>query len=305
MAPPHPRATLTDLTVVVSLPVVWGLNYVVIKDALPSFSSPQTFNALRWTLGALILLAGALMRREPLRIDPPDWARLAVVAGVGIVLQQLTFINGLRLTTAGHSALINGLAPAMVAVAAAGLGLERISRLTWIGLALSLLGLSIVSRPGAATLPPTAPLGDLLTFGSAAAWAAYTLLSRPLAERYPAWGLSAVTLGVSTIVLVALAVPGLRAQSWQLGWGAWLAVLYAGALTIALGYVLWTVAVGRIGVTQTAVLTNLNPVVALIAAWLVLGERLTVFQACGAGCLVGGVALTRLGRAYGRAVGGP
>ena len=147
-----------------SLPVVWGLNYVVIKGALPSFSSPQTFNALRWTLGALILLGGALARRESLRIDPRDWGRLAVVAGIGIVLQQVTFINGLRLTTAGHSALINGLSPAMVAVAAAALGLERISRLTWTGVGLSLLGLALVSRPGAGTLPPTAAWGDLLTF---------------------------------------------------------------------------------------------------------------------------------------------
>ena len=71
-----------------------------------------------------------------------------------------------------------------------------------------------------------------------------------------------MTLGLSTIVLVLIALPDLRAQSWQLGWDAWLAVIYAGALTIALGYVLWTIAMRRIGATQTAVLTNLNPVVA-------------------------------------------
>jgi drug/metabolite transporter (DMT)-like permease len=297
MASPRPRTTLTDLAIVVSLPLVWGLNYVVIKGALPSFSSPQTFNALRWTLGVLILTAGALIRRESFRIDARDWGRLSVAAGVGIVLQQITFINGLRLTTAGHSALINGLSPAMVAVAAASFGFERISRETWTGLVLSLVGLALVSRPGTGTLPPTAPWGDLLTFVSAACWVTYTLVSQPLAERYPPWALSATTLGVATIALVAIAVPGLRAQSWQLGWGPWLAVLYAGALTIALGYVIWTVAIARIGVTQTAVLTNLNPVVALVAAWFVLDERLTLLQACGAGCLICGVALTRLGRA--------
>ncbi|HLN12691.1 MAG TPA: DMT family transporter [bacterium] len=297
MASPHPRITFMDFTIIVSLPVVWGLNYVIIKGALPSFSSPQTFNALRWTLGALILLGGALARRESLRIDPRDWGRVAVVAGVGIVLQQITFINGLPLTTAGHSALINGLSPSMVAVTAAVLGLERISRLTWSGVGLSVVGLALVSRPDAGTLPPTAAWGDLLTLGSAACWVAYTLVSRPLAERYPPWSLSAVTLGLATIVLVLIALPDLRAQSWQLGWGAWLALIYSGALTIALGYVLWTIALRRIGATQTAVLTNLNPVVALTAAWFLLGERLSLTQACGAACVVAGVALTRIGRA--------
>jgi drug/metabolite transporter (DMT)-like permease len=129
---------------------------------------------------------------------------------------------------------------------------------------------------------------------SAACWAAYTLVSRPLAVRYPPAALTTVTIAISTVVLVALSLPELRAQPWRaLGWTAWGAILYTSVLTIAVGYAVWSIALRRIGTTRTAVLTNVNPIVAVAAAWWLLGERLTPGQALGAACVLAGVALAR------------
>jgi len=288
------RVTLADVVLVSFVPVVWGLNYIVIKGTLPSFASPAGFNAVRWVIGTTVLLALAIAHRESLWIERRDWGRLAVVVGIGVVGQQVTFITGLALTTAGHSALMLGCSPVMVALASAALRIERVSRRTWGGIALSLLGLTLLVRPGAENLPPTAAWGDLLTLASAACWAVYTLASGPLAVRYPSAGLTAVILAVSTVVLVAIGLPDVRAQNWgALGWAAWGGLLYSAVLTIALGYMVWAVAIRRLGTTRTAILTNLNPVVALVSAWFLLGEHLTAGQGLGAGCVLVGVALTR------------
>ncbi len=287
---PHPA----DLLLFVFVPVVWGLNFIIIKRVLPAFPSPQSFNAVRWILATGVLLALVAVRRDPLRVAPADWGRLLLVAGVGNVLQQVTFVNGIRLTTAGHSALIMGLSPVMVALAGAALGLERVTRRTWAGIALSVAGLVLLVRPGGASAPPTALLGDLLTLASAACWALYTLASRPLAVRYPPAATTALTVTMATAVLIVLGLPDLRARSWRaVPPAAWGGVLYSGALTIAFGYAIWSTAIRRIGTARTAILANLNPVVALVAAWILLGERLDPWQTLGAALVILGVGTAR------------
>jgi drug/metabolite transporter (DMT)-like permease len=292
-APLESRLVPADLLLFAFVPIIWGLNFIVIKDALPAFSSPQGFNALRWMLATAVLLALTVARRDPLRIAESDWGRLVFISVVGNVLQQVTFINGIRLTTAGHSALIMGLSPVMVAAGGAAFGLERVKGTVWAGVLLSVIGLAFLVRPGA-NAPPSAVAGDLLTLSSAACWAAYTLASRPLTLRYPPTTVAALSVTVAAVVLVVLGVPALGAQSWgTLRWTAWGSLVYSGCLTIAFGYAIWSLAIRRIGTARTAILTNLNPVVALVAAWILLGERLTGWQALGAVLVLGGIALTR------------
>jgi drug/metabolite transporter (DMT)-like permease len=289
-----PPAFVAEMMFFGFVPAVYGINFIVIKGALPAFASPLVFNALRWILAACMSLTVVALRRDSLRIAPQDWGSVALIAVIGNVLQQVTFINGIRLTTAGHSALIMGLSPIMVALGAAGLGLEPVTRRMWTGILLSIGGLALLVRPGAANLPPTAFWGDLLTLASAACWAVYILASRPLTVRYPPAAVAGLAVALATIILVLIAVPDVRLQSWgTLRWPVWSAVAYSGILTIALGYVIWSVAIRRIGASRTAILANLNPVVALIAAWMLLGERLDLAQALGALLVIVGVGMTR------------
>ena len=288
------RSIVMDLVFIGFVPVVWGLNFIVIKDVLPTFSSPQGFNALRWILATGVLLTLVAVRGDSLWIARRDWGRLLLISVVGNVCQQVTFINGIELTTAGHSALIMGLSPVMVAAAGAGFGLERVERRTWAGILLSVLGLIFLVRAGGGDPRPAALVGDLLTLASAACWAVYTLASRPLTLRYPPTTVTALSVALAAIILVALGVPALHAQPWgALRWTAWGALLYSGSLTIAFGYALWSLAIRRIGTARTSIIANLNPVVALVAAWILLGERLDGWQALGAILVLAGIAFAR------------
>ncbi len=288
------RPNPADFMIVIFVPVVWGFNFIVIKDALPSFASPLAFNAVRWGLASAVLLVLVAVRRDSLRVAPRDWPRLLLVTVVGNVLQQVTFINGIRLTTAGHAALIMGLSPVLVALAGGVLGLERVTRQTWAGIVLSVVGLALLVRPSGGGMPPQAFAGDLLTLASAACWAVYTLASRRLALHYPVASTTALTVGLATIVLVLVALPGLHAEARPaVPWRAWGDLIYSGGLVIAFGYVIWSMAIRRIGPARTAVLANLNPVVAVVAAWLLLGERLAPGQVLGAALVIAGISLTR------------
>jgi drug/metabolite transporter (DMT)-like permease len=86
----------------------------------------------------------------------------------------------------------------------------------------------------------------------------------------------------------------------QLNWGAvspmaWLAVAYASVLSLVVAYLLWNRSVKAIGGTRTAIYMCLTPLVAVLGAWLLLGERPHPLQGVGAIFIISGVLLTRTG----------
>jgi drug/metabolite transporter (DMT)-like permease len=64
---------------------------------------------------------------------------------------------------------------------------------------------------------------------------------------------------------------------------------------IALAYLIWSYGVRRIGSTRTAIYSNITPIVALLVAWLALGEKPTPGQLAGAVVIFGGIYLVRHG----------
>jgi len=77
---------------------------------------------------------------------------------------------------------------------------------------------------------------------------------------------------------------------------SWLALFYSAAFAIALAYFIWYYSIRQIGSTRTAVYSNFIPVVALVIAWLTLGEQPTWLQLLGAAAIVGGTIVVRLAR---------
>jgi drug/metabolite transporter (DMT)-like permease len=275
------------------VPVLWGFNFPIVKGGLPEFSSPESFNALRWVLAAVITAAIVAVGRYPTKIGRQHW-RLALLIAGGTVINQITFANGIRLTTAGHSALILGLAPMMTILANATLGLEEVKREVWAGIALSLVGLVVLVRPWMEQAHQGAFLGDMLTLLTAITWAYYGIAARQLTLYYPAPTATAVTNALATAALLVIGAPALVAQSWNgIHVDGWMSALYSGGVTIGFGYMIWGLALRQLGTARTSVLFNLTPVVAVAGAWLMLRERLDAWQLLGAAMIIGGIAITR------------
>ena len=94
--------------------------------------------------------------------------------------------------------------------------------------------------------------------------------------------------------LILIGTPELVALDWAaVPLGAWLGVGFSGLFSLGLAYVFWNYGVSRLGSGRTALFTNLQPPIALFAAWIWLGETLTVLQFGGVVCVLGGVILAR------------
>jgi drug/metabolite transporter (DMT)-like permease len=127
------------------------------------------------------------------------------------------------------------------------------------------------------------------------AWATYSVASRPLIAKYGALPITTWTLWVGTVALVLLGVREAAAvQPASLLVRDWFAIFYAGAFSIGIAYVLWSYGVRHLGATRTATFSNLVPVFALAAAWLLLHERPSTGQLGGAAVIITGVTFAQL-----------
>jgi drug/metabolite transporter (DMT)-like permease len=290
----------TDLLLFL-LVLIWAVNFSVIKVALAQLE-PLAFNALRFPLAALLVL-GVLRRRGPLpRPARADVPRIVALGLLGNVFYQFFFIHGIDATLAGNASLLLAASPILTALLSAALGHERVGPAVWLGVLATVAGMALVVLGGAAGvgLGLATLRGDLLMIGAAAAWAAYTVGSRPPIARYGSVAVTAWTLWVGTVGVVLVGIPDLAGTDWAaLTPSAWLALAYAGPLGIGVAYLLWYQGVRRIGNTRTATYTNLVPVVALGVAWAWLGERPSIWQLAGAAVIIGGISLARRHRTDG------
>jgi drug/metabolite transporter (DMT)-like permease len=285
-----------DLAILV-LVLIWGTNFSVVKVALREFS-PLAFNALRFVLASAIMFAVLHPTRATLDVQRRDIPTFIGLGLLGNVLYQVLFIYGVDWTLAGNAALMLATVPIFVSLFSTLLRHERIGATGWAGVLLSVAGIILVVWGGVRgpQFGADTVRGDITMLAAAVAWSAYTVGAAPLVQRYGALKTTAGTMWIGTVVLVLLSTPALLAQDWSaISAASWGGVVFSGALSIALAYIIWYYGVRHLGSSRTAVYSNTVPLVALLVAWLTLGETPTWTQVAGAAAIVGGVLLSKLG----------
>ena len=288
----RPGVWLTDLTLLL-VALIWGVNYAVVKFGT-TLVDPLAYNGVRVALAALLLSAVVGIGREPF---PPSRIILALLAlGVlGNGVYQFLFVEGIARTRASDAALFVAASPAFIAIIGRLRGVERIERRAAVGISLSIAGIALVVLGTATGHEGQASLvGDLLVLTGSLAWALYTVLLKPYTHDVSGLQLSAFTMVGGAIPLFAVAWPAISSAPWRsvptLGW---VAVAYSGVFALVIAYYFWYRGVRVIGPTRTAMYSNLQPVIAVLVAWPMLGETPTIWQALGAVCIIGGLLLTR------------
>jgi drug/metabolite transporter (DMT)-like permease len=283
---------LTDV-LLFTMAVIWGANFVVVKYATHIFN-PVAFTGLRVAVAATFLLAAAFASGG-INLPRRDVVALLLLGALGNGLYQLFFVLGVSRTRAGNASLIVGAAPAFIALIARARGMERVRRVTLVGIGLSVLGVALVIVGSAnESSGDTTMLGALLVFLGVICWSVYTIGLQPYASRIDIIKLSAVTLVGGAIPLMFASAPALIATDWSaVGIGGWLAVFYSSVISMGVAYFFWYRGLRVLGPTRTAVYSNLQPIVALLVAWAFLSETPTIFQGVGAATIIAGVFLTR------------
>lgn len=294
------RAYVT-LTLVAAL---WGSYPAFAKLALVHFS-PYLLVALRCSV-ASIFLSVLLLRRGLGEIRGVGWADMrsfAFLGFVGIFVSTGGTYLGIAFTTAGSAAILQAATPVMVAIGARFYLGERLRRAQWIGVACSTVGVLLVVTKGQWRAVVQADLrpGDLILLGAQIGWSAYTIYGkRVLAVHSPAVATTcAYVLGSLMLVPMAFLTARFFPAPNYAAPVAWGVVAYQAFLG-AIAHVWWYEGVRSVGPSRSAIFMNFQPVVGVLLAYVMLGERIGLVEVLGGGAVLAGVGfVTRPGAAGG------
>jgi drug/metabolite transporter (DMT)-like permease len=285
------RTAVVDLLAAAAL---WGGMYVVSAatfDRIP----PVTLAVARVAVGAAVLVV-AFRGRIGIGAAPP---RRVFVAGAIVALTMVLQFVGTDLTGAAEGALLTTTTPAFVLLFGVVLEQQRVRRFAWAGVAVAIAGVAILaarSGPFAAAGGPViagipqALVGDALLVLSAATWALFSSVGRPLVEAVGAFRAILQASLVAAVILVPVAGLELAGRPLPpIDAGTIAAVLYLGIGSTALAWSLWYRGYARAPATVSAAAFFAQPVVGATLGLLLLREELGAAFVAGAGLIGAGV----------------
>jgi drug/metabolite transporter (DMT)-like permease len=279
------RTLRSDLLILLAT-AIWGFAFVAQRVGMEHMG-PFWFNALRFSLGSLILLP-LLGRRDPAELPAAAQLWVGLLAGGILFLGASTQQIGLVYTTAGKAGFITGLYVVFVPLVGMLLG-QRTYREAWLGAGLAAAGMYLLSVAETLSVNP----GDLLVLASAICWAFHIHLIDRYAHRMPPFRLAFVQF-VTCAGLSSLSAMLFENPAFTAALDAWKALLYAGVLSVGIGYTLQVVAQREAHPTHAAILFSLEAVFAALGGWWLLNETLTTRQLFGCGFMLGGMLLSQL-----------
>ena len=274
--------------------LAFGLSFVATKIALRGFE-PLLIAFLRFTVaGGVLWLAWRLrprQRREP--VTRAELARLALLGFVSLTV-YFSFENmGIAHTSASDAAILIATIPIFVLVLNAFTLRERNPGAVWLGVVLSFAGVVALVELGAGGAGGASLAGDLLVLAASFSAAVYNLMARRLLVTRTALFVTAFqnlfgALFMAPLAAVEAATVGVRTPAAS----AASAVLYLSLACSAGGYLLLNYGLRFVPAGRVAAFVNVVPVIAVVAAYVVLGERFTTGQAVAAVVVVVGVWIT-------------
>ena len=280
--------------------LVWAVTFVSTKVLL-AHVAPIEILFFRFVLGFVAL---AVLRPRRLAVRGMAEERWFILAGAtGVMLYYLLENVALTFASASVVGVVVAAAPLFTGIASAVAFKDRLRAPFFVGFAVAMAGVCLVSFSGSAStalaLGPQDIVGVGLALAAAATWAVYSLVTKKLStfgydsvlvtRRTFAWGLA---LMLPTLPLLGFS-PDWAALALPEAWGN---LLFLGLGASALCFVTWNVAVRELGPVRTSLYIYLVPALTVLASAAVLGDPLTPPVVAGVLLTIAGLLLSERGK---------
>jgi drug/metabolite transporter (DMT)-like permease len=214
------------------------------------------------------------------------------MATIGTFAFSALMILGMRLAPATLGSVVMATTPAVTAAGAVLFLHDRLGRWQVLAFALAVAGVGVVEIfGGSGSGAGDAPLaGAALVFAAVCCEATYSLVGKRLTADLSPLGISVGVALVATAVFAPFAAWDAVHMSWgDATVGDWLAVLWWGAGTFALGSWLWFEGMKRTTPARASAFMAVMPVSALVLSYVLLGEAFRWGQVAGMGLVLAGL----------------
>jgi drug/metabolite transporter (DMT)-like permease len=260
--------------------VVWGFNFVVIKDVLGRMD-PMLYTMLRYVV-SFVLLA-AIMPRSLTRASRTDWLYGAIL-GVFYFSALVIQTYALQWTTPGKSGFITGLSVAMVPFLYWAIGHRSPGIFQIVGALVATVGLGVLSLRGNFTIS----LADGLTLIGAFCYAMHITATGFFAPKVQPATLAVTQIAVS-MALGLIITPFVTEVTLDLPWRAWLAIGWTALSGTVVAAVIQSWAQRHTTSTHAAVLLCLESVFSAVFGVIFGMDTVTWRLLTGAGLIFSGI----------------
>ncbi|MEW6727303.1 MAG: DMT family transporter [Bacillota bacterium] len=270
--------------------MLWGLAGTVAKYMFNQDVRPVHVAEMRAVLSFLLLFVYlAVANRKCLWFARSDLLFMAVFGMVGVAGVQVTYLMAIKETNVATAIFLQYLAPALVLVYGVLRRAEQLTLCKLAALALAVGGgyLIVTGKVGGGLA--TTPLGLAYGLASAAFFAFYTLFGKKGLEKYGAWTLTVYGYGFAAVLWCFVQNP---VGVWlAYNWTERLFFVYIAVFATVLPFGFFFEGLKYLSPTKTGIISTLEPVVAAVLAFLLLGERLALMQIAGCGLILAAVVL--------------
>ncbi|HWK22098.1 MAG TPA: DMT family transporter [Ureibacillus sp.] len=263
----HIKALLLGLLTV----LIWGSTFAAISFSLQGGFSAGHLLLFRFVVASIIFVIIALIPSQKFRLpDKQDIWKIALLGVIGISGYHICATFGQLTISAGTSGMLIGSGPIFTTIFAILILKERLSIAGWIGLAFGFIGISLIAFGSGDTAFGVAP-GVFLTILAAIATSIFFVYQKPLFKKYTAIELTAYFTWVGTIPLLIFA-PGFLHTVQTISLEVTATAIYMGIFPTAIAYLTWAYALSQSKASSISSILYLEPVIAIIVAWIWLSE---------------------------------
>ena len=280
--------------------MIWGMAFAFQRKGMESIE-PLTFTAVRMGLAAVVIGAAALISRaiEKKHAPSPDPEEEqirrkntilgGICCGVFLAAASISQQIGMVSTSAGKSGFITAMYIILVPVINFVLFKKRNSRLVWLAVFISLIGMYLLCMKEGFRLEQ----GDLLLFLCAVMFSGQILCCDHFVQRGDPIQISAIQI-LTCSLISAIAAFLTEKPAWEQIRAALIPILYCGIMSGGVGYTLQMVAQKYTDPTIASLLMSLESVFAVLGGAILLNEHLTSRELLGCAVMFAAIILVQL-----------
>ncbi|QBD86960.1 DMT family transporter [Clostridium tetani] len=270
------------------LMILWGMSYLSIKVVVHEIH-PVLSAFYRFLIAAIILFIYLKVRYPEEKVLKEDKIKMALGGFFGVAMYFLFENYAVYFTTASNVAIIISSIPIFTLISQRIIFKEKINVVKAIGASLSIIGIGIILlSKGKVSLFSKGTIGDLMGIGAALCWVAYTVVISKLKGNYRSivittyqtiWG--CIFLSPS-IFIFQHSMPSTKAIA---------NLLYLSFFCTCIGYAIYIYCQNKLGATVITTYINLQPIVSIISAKILLNENINSKQILGSAIIIIGLFL--------------
>lgn len=275
-------------------PLFWAGNFVVGK-AIHADIPPFSLAFLRWVIAFLVILpfAWKFIQRDQ-SLYRQHYGRVLATAIIGVTCFNSLIYKGLHDTITTNALLLNSCIPILIILFGRLFYAQKLQSLQIVGLIVSLFGVINIVLQGDLqrlfTLSFNA--GDIWVFLAMVCWAFYTIWTKSIPTDINKIGLTAIQMLVAIIVLFPLFLWEYFSQQTMIfNTQSILGLAYVGIFPSVIAYVLYTLAIEKVGAVKAGLSIHLIPVFGVLLSVSLLGETFQFYHAIGITLIATGLIL--------------